>query len=224
MLSTGASNCARYAITMSKPPRLSAPERTWRAPRYNAAAIPVAIVMPTSTIEHALRPGQPDLAACRAVRLLDKALLLALLLAERFHDPQRPEHLLHNRHRRALVPADVFPLLAQASPAEPRDAEERRHDGGGDDGKGPIEPGGHDQHGHQCEDRCDERHEAIHREILDRLRIVLNAVGRVGAPPAVVVGERQALDVREKQRAKLKQEFLDRCRSAAPSSTAPEAG
>ena len=74
----------------------------------------------------------------------------------------------------------------------------------------PVESRDHDQHRDQREAGRDEWHEAIDREILDRLRVVLNPVGRVGAAPRVVIGQRQALNVREEPRAKAQQELLPR--------------
>ena len=134
-------SCDRYAITSSSSPRVRAPAWTWRTPMNRTAAVPTAVVRPTSrpkppSISEQAEPGPHPLAAAA-----DEPLLLAVLLPERLDHPEGRQHLLDHRQGRALQLLHLPRLLPQPRPVDAGEQEQDRGDRQGDQGQLPVERG-----------------------------------------------------------------------------------
>jgi hypothetical protein len=172
--------------------------------------MPAASVRPTMTSKQPCVHDRRIWRAHRARRLAHEAALFAILLAERLDDAQRSEHFLDDRHRRAFRLLDLRPVSAKTPPRDRDHCEQRRYDGAGAERERPIEPGGHGNHRHERERRRHERHDAVYRQVLNRLRVVADAIDRIGAAAAIVKREGEALDMSEQARLQFDEQSLRR--------------
>ena len=157
-------------------------------------------------LEAALKEGDLHLTGNPLCRLTDEARVLVIFAAERLDHADGTERFGHHRHRRTVQALNLLPAYAQRLAECPRQHVQHRRHAKRDERKLPVDPGNDDDHADQRERRRDHRDEAVERDALDRVSVVLNAIGRVAGAAAVVVRERQPLDMAEQLGAKVLQQ------------------
>ena len=161
-------------------------------------------------LEAALKEGDLHLFGNPLRGLADEARVLVIFAAERLDDTDGAERFGDHRHRRAVQPLDLLPAPAQRLAECSRQQIQDRSDAEGNQGELPVDPRDHDDHADERQRRRHHRNEAVEGDALDGIGVVLNAVGRIAGAAAVVVRERQALDVAEQLGAEILQQLLAR--------------
>jgi hypothetical protein len=115
---------------------------------------------------------------------------------------------MDHRERRALKLLRLVPLASQAAPVDVEREQQRWRYGERDQPEAPVDPRRHIQHPDDREQGREEGDHSRDRERLERLCVVLDAVGRVGDSAHVVVRERQPLHVAKQARTKAQEQLL----------------
>ena len=122
---------------------------------------------------------------------------------------------MNYRQRGALESLRIVPLPAQPGPIDPESEEQRRRHRDRHERELPVDARGHVDHSANGERSREERNHTRHRDILNRLRVVLDPICGVGRAAPVVVGERELLSVPEQPAAQVQKQPLT-CRRGQP--------
>ena len=186
----------RYKMKTTSEPLVRVPASTMRAPNHNTRAVPMATMISTigDSLAFRLARLQRDLDRFQALFL--QAPLFVLFARESLHHADGREHFLDDGDDLAFFLAHLARrLLDQARVAVDHDEQRRRH-GEGDQREAPVDVEHHADHADQRQAVDHHAQQAGSDEALDGIDIAGDAADQVAGLLLIVIGERQALDMR----------------------------
>ena len=163
---------------------------------------------PNRKTESAFHPSQMKSRPHSLCGMPHKSFLLAVLSSEGLDNADRAKHLLHDGKSGTVIGLCFPGATAQSPPIDLRNHIKDRRYEERDQSQLPVDSRGNVKHSCQCQARLDERHQVIDRYCLDRNCVGLNAIEGIHGSLGIVIGQGQALDLTEKFRAELEQEFF----------------